>query len=550
MQWVSDTIGETYKKWKRGDIVTIQAQTGTGKTEFIKQKIIDNMECYETMLYVCNRTNLKRQFKKDLLIKYNKPVPKIKDTDDIDIEILDKITKIGNIIITSYHAIQDTLLKQEYAEGICDLSQFNYIILDEVHFLFADAGFNNRCRFVYQEFIENYHHNAIQIFISATMEEVIPVIEANVKRFKFSKPNVRHYTTGIDYSYLNVRYLDNNLDDIVNMIKNDESDEKWLIFVTQKADAKYISENVGKDKSSIIISGTKSKELDNIINNSCFENKTLLCTKAMDNGINIKSDKLTNIIIMAWDRITFLQELGRKRIDIQDAQTINLYIPMRYKKSFRSKINNCQKFFNIIDLLQKDENEFNKAYDNNLKNVAELNNLIYRDQVTGKWTVNDIGYARLIKDNAFYVFMVEKFDKEDEFAFIRQQLEWMGLQHTFNESNLIKDVMSIEEKETLESYLESMLGKVMLQAKDRKELIEKIGLVDPHNSSTKKGNVVYLKNRDTLNNYLEKEIKSNFYIKQFSTTKKVDSVKKTYKQAWKVMLLTDKKSKKKSKKIS
>lgn len=36
LKFVSDVIGEDYKKWKRGEIVLISAQTGTGKNYFIE----------------------------------------------------------------------------------------------------------------------------------------------------------------------------------------------------------------------------------------------------------------------------------------------------------------------------------------------------------------------------------------------------------------------------------------------------------------------------------------------------------------------------------
>lgn len=71
-------------------------------------------------------------------------------------------------------------------------------------------------------------------------------------------------------------------------------------------------------------------ELDSIINNSKFNRKVLIATKTLDNGINIKDNKVKNIVIMAWDKITFIQMLGRRRVNIEDADTVNLYIPLRY----------------------------------------------------------------------------------------------------------------------------------------------------------------------------------------------------------------------------
>ena len=79
---MTETIGKDYKDWKKGDIIRIQAQTGTGKTYFItgdkKHKgLIDTLKDYEKMIYICNRTELKKQIKIDLLNKYEMKIPYI-----------------------------------------------------------------------------------------------------------------------------------------------------------------------------------------------------------------------------------------------------------------------------------------------------------------------------------------------------------------------------------------------------------------------------------------------------------------------------------------
>ena len=75
LKWVSDVISEkegyTYKDWKEGSIVSIDAQTGTGKTYAILNKILeDKVEDYEELVYICNRIELRRAIQKDLLEKY------------------------------------------------------------------------------------------------------------------------------------------------------------------------------------------------------------------------------------------------------------------------------------------------------------------------------------------------------------------------------------------------------------------------------------------------------------------------------------------------
>lgn len=469
LKWVAEAIGDNYKKWNKGDIILLQSQTGTGKTWFIKNVLIDYIEDFEKVLLVCNRTNLKRQLKNDLLKKYGLEVPET-------IEELDKITTIENIVITSYHAIQYSVFDRNYGLGKSDLSNFDYIILDECHYILTDGSFNNQTRFAYEELIRTYHKNSIKIFISATMDELIQPIYNHLNKLLGYKPNVFEYSTGVDYSYINTSYF-KNIKDIIATIQNDKSDDKWLIFVSNINDAGKIKEAIGDD-CSIIKSGTTEKEndeLSSIINNSRFEKKVLVTTKALDNGINIDDKQVKHIVIMAWDRTTFIQMLGRKRIDIEDAQTVNLYISTRYKKSFLKKIFEYDKKKKEIELYRTDRNLFNRKYDNDLKSIGKLSDLFYKEKEgkSGKWKINPVGNYRLHQDLEFAKYMVEKFKLGGNFVFANEQLSWLGLGHTFCESNLIENVILKKEVEKLEDYLEKLVGQKLFD-KEQKELTKKI----------------------------------------------------------------------------
>ena len=71
---VVDLIGEEYSEWSDGDFVIIETQTGTGKTYFIEQQLIRYLS-FSKVLFLCNRINLVRQIKKDLLAMYNMEIP-------------------------------------------------------------------------------------------------------------------------------------------------------------------------------------------------------------------------------------------------------------------------------------------------------------------------------------------------------------------------------------------------------------------------------------------------------------------------------------------
>lgn len=312
-------------------------------------------------------------------------IPMIKDekgndTDTIDLEALDKVYQIENITITSYQAIGEMAIAHEYDGEYIDLN-YDYIVCDEIHFAYIDSSFNNKCRLAYKYLIEQHIPFTIRIFISATMEEIKEPIEQSLKKGIGKKPRIIKYSTGIDYSYVNPIYFKNHLNIIINSIKNDKSDEKWLVFVSNKEQGRKIQKELGDEVSSCIFAGSNNEELDSIIMNSKFNKKVLITTKVLDNGINIVDDKLTNIVIMAWDRITFIQELGRKRINIEDPQQINLYIPTRYKKSFITMANTYEEMMKEVDLLITDENAFNKKYDNNMIEISKMNHLFYHENM-------------------------------------------------------------------------------------------------------------------------------------------------------------------------
>jgi len=543
LRWVSDTIGDSYKNWKLGCTVIIEAQTGTGKTWFVKNVLIDYLGAGERLLFVCNRIFLKRQLKIDLLNKYGLPIPMKKNKkgiEKIDMDALDNITTINHITITSYQAIQHAALDEKYDGKLFDLKLFTYVIMDECHYIMADAGFVNDCKFAYEKLIRDHSINTIKIFISATIDEVKePIIRCAEKGIGI-RPKIHEYTTGIDYSYLNPIYFENNWTDIINTIKNDQTDEKWLIFITDiKKDGEKILNALGKDNCSIIKARSKSDELDSIISSSKFNNKVLICTKAMDNGINIADDAVKNIVIMAWDKITFIQELGRVRVDIsKEVEVINLYIPTRMKKSFLTKLKLHLQKQAEIDLLGSDRRAFNKKYDNKIKKLGEMEDIFFRNLADGEWKVNPIGYARLMKDTTFAQYMVNRFDRLGKFTYVQEQLKWLNLRETFDPASLMENVILDAVIMGLEDYLDSIVGNVMLQAKDREELIETMHLIDPHHSNVKKGKVKLLKSIDTLNGYLN-EINSQFRIKHFETSRMIEEKKKNFKDAWKIQRLSD-----------
>jgi superfamily II DNA or RNA helicase len=546
LKWVADTIGNDYKKWKRGDIILIQAQTGTGKTFFVKNTLIPHLDYDEKMLIVCNRRYLKMQIKIDLLKRID-PEGYIQilknhgiescNISDLRLDDLEKITQIDNVTIVSYHKIQYLLIDEQYLGKEFSLDEYDYIVCDEAHYITHDASFNNKTRFAFQKLTQEHMPSSKLIFISATLDDIQRVISNRYNnRDKDTEDYSLHiYSTGIDYSYLDIKYLKrDNVQNIVNLIRNDTTDEKWLIFVSSHKTADKIKEALG-DISEIVRSGSNNEEIKSIIATSKFNCKVLIATKVLDNGVNFNDDKLTNIIIQAWDEITFIQELGRKRINIEDAQKVNLYIPRKSKMSFSTlRTNSYNKIEKAIKLYETDIVNFNKKYDLDANKIPAT--IFYKDKES--WEINAIGYYNFTQTLNFIDDMMDKLSRS-KYAYILEQLSWLELEHTFNSDSLLGEIVNLADKEKedfeLKEYLSSIVDTEFLTVNDRTKLIEHIGAVDKNHSNLKENKLVYFKSLEAQNSVLrEKELP--FEIIQLPpTSRKINGKKKNYNAIWKLI---------------
>ena len=491
LKYASEIL-EGIENLPKGSIVLSKCQTMTGKTTAILgnnetniKGLIDKMG-NKTLIYLCNRIALKRQIKLDLCNKYNVPIKTKNGV--IDYEWLDKLEKIENVTIMSYQSLEEKVRQREIFKVNCEHwyncnifeLNYDYIVADEFHYVLRDASFNGKTRLTLDELSRCWHSNSVLIYMTATDFEVKNVVEAQVKRISklmsgviddFKDKYYRYYDGGIDYSYCNIKYFKKHKD-IVTTIKNSDNDEKWVWFASSIEGAeKRLNLLKEAGVSAEFISAKENEKVKNeIVETSQFNCKVLITTSVLDNGVNIKDDKLTNIVIESFDSITFIQELGRKRMTLNNVSSINLYIPMRNSSNFTLRIKNIQKEVELIDLFRKDKAKFKKLTD---YNISKLGNAFYFDECDNL-KVNLIYYARCLKDiNKFTNY--SKLLEDDKWFFIKEQLSWLGLEDTFSVSNLVEKVVDNEEAQTLEEYLESLIGK-RLYKEQQTELIDRINL--------------------------------------------------------------------------
>ena len=152
----------------------------------------------------------------------------------------------------------------------------------------------------------------------------------------------------IDFYYMprNYDYLEKIIpyktdDELIEYIK--QSKEKWIIFVHSEKEGQRIENKLKKEgvissddcifisRPVVKLEGKEQIEYDFIIANEKTNKRIVITTCILDNGINIKNseddkqaNKVLNIAIDSYDRIQFIQMLGRVRDNQKDK--IKLYI--------------------------------------------------------------------------------------------------------------------------------------------------------------------------------------------------------------------------------
>lgn len=360
MKYISDIITEeVLSKFQYGEKYLIESQTGSGKSYMI-----------QNTLY-----NYAKKNNKKILLLSNRVILREQNKADLGIERLETINP------TNYQYLE----KKVYEDNIPlkDIySKYDYIVMDEVHYIFADASFSRKTDLLMDTII-NPPKDKILILISAT-----PQI---LKKFnQIKKENI--YSIKYDYNYINSIYFYNKKNAPENIIRTLSENEKVIFFSDAKT-AHHLSQQfddadfICSRSNNIFYSSKMDSIYQSIINTSTFPSNILCTTKVLDNGINIKDPSVTTIIIDEIELITLIQELGRKRI-LNQNDKINLYIRNQnngfIKNELRlinSQLKSLSDFenMNIDDFIKKYKKTYYSAViDNDLNiNIAIKQRLLY-----------------------------------------------------------------------------------------------------------------------------------------------------------------------------
>lgn len=327
-RYISDKVGEAYKGWGNGRVV-FDAGTGTGKTSFIINQLLPwamertaKEKRLIKILVFCNRVSLKSQdIRKIIESGFGIDLTQFDNLDDLDKMELDA-SNSRFIRVWTYQKIEHWQhRKPEWVEKWLD--SYTYIVCDEAHYFFADAGFNSTTELSFQ-CIERLVSKKVVIYMSATGQLLFD-------RWKEdgSFPPERYYYMKKNYDHISMVYFfyrDAERQDVLDHLPKGE---KAVVFVTKRDTLVEMKKKYDGSASYYCSPNNKDGPMDQL--EDCINPDGTLCkrilftTTALYNGVDIKDRALKHLIIEQWDPLEVIQEIGRKRpLDVED--TCKLYL--------------------------------------------------------------------------------------------------------------------------------------------------------------------------------------------------------------------------------
>lgn len=289
----------------------------------------------------------------------------------------------GNMDIISYQ----NALKYLDDPTNATIGRVTTVVFDEVHFFLADSTFNSSTSVIFQRLLKRFVL-CKRIYMSATPESVEKIIsleelrayinyryfggrlvagrtsrsaEANRDTLntyssyptlltRVSKtdeileiyaaiygplpadlPYITKYKFASNFDHVILHFF-HNWSDIEQTIHETGSDDKWLIFVREKSTGESVQKDIGKE--SLFLSADRNNNEDekyhDIIRENRFDQKVLISTAILYNGVSFKDDKFKHIVVDSVNREEIIQMLGRKRC--KDGEYVNLYIKIPTEK--------------------------------------------------------------------------------------------------------------------------------------------------------------------------------------------------------------------------
>lgn len=346
-KYISDIIGfEDIATWKNGERILITAGTGTGKSYFVRTSLFHfAKKRRKKILWLTNRSILREQVRSYLT----------EEQEEV-------------ITVMNYQAVQERVTRTGW-QLIRLFSAYDYVVYDEAHYPFADAGFNRKTDLILQPLTDNVMRNVI-IFITATPQQVL----------LFQDKYDHSYRIPYKFDHVRNIYFYSRKETFEAILQSIPREEKAIYFANRIKDAVSVSDEYGDEAKFICsVSNEYSKHIskkavEEIREKSKFSGNLLCTTRVLDNGIDIKDEAVRHIIIDISDPVEFIQCIGRKRV-VNKTDYVDLYIERKTDFDLNGYINRLQSPLYLLDELERIGKEaFLERY-----KQEELDSIVHND---------------------------------------------------------------------------------------------------------------------------------------------------------------------------
>ena len=336
---VLDCLKSDLPLWQPKNPVMLDLPPGTGKTTFVYDVLLEEaLNRGMNLLLVSNRVALSSQQKFAIMERTHDPRKKLLTDEGVR-----QTEDFGPVRVITYHRLSALLHDKTSIPWITNLA---YVVFDEAHFFAADALFNPNTDYYLRLACQRFS-NSVRVYMTGTSWDILePLADAELKYYRHPRTFVPQYvpprefiryTRSPDFSSYTLHFF-RELSDLTPKILGN-SREKWLVFTDSKERGKAFETSLG-DKCLYLDADSKSTaEWNTIISAKRFEQQVLVTTSALDNGINIIDSGVKNIAIVADNRTSLIQMMGRKRLG--KGEKVNLWVCDLPKRTIAARFQQC-----------------------------------------------------------------------------------------------------------------------------------------------------------------------------------------------------------------
>lgn len=470
-RWVADVIGEDYKTWGKGHYA-IDAGTGTGKTTFVLEQLLPWVRMRrkaggKKILYLCNRTSLEGEIIERIKACGENATYYLEDPGSVYFD---------NISAFCYQRLEYLLINNP-ARIERMLKNYDYVVADECHYFYSDAGFNPNTDRSYR-YLEKVSTKKPVIYMSATADRMIEAWK-NTGRIDAN----RIFRVAKDYSYIKSGMLYNNNAERRALLDELPENEKAVVFVNSRKELVKLSEEYGEKAAYYCSSNNSGGALDRLedcVKGGLLQKRILFTTVALYNGVDIKDKSLKHIFVELWHPVDVVQAIGRKRpVDAEDTCTV--YFRRMAKGQAKGQLENIKyllepgaKWWEYTKTGNKEEWEkfLNQPTSNDQINAGVT--LVY-DHSTNKY---------MLKNMALLYYL----DREREL----EKMCSNGRGYDAYMQQSVWNMMGIQPREfrlsRLEEYLKEMEGQLMPKEELQNQIIQQ-GCILPDNGQSANKNM-------------------------------------------------------------